>query len=1146
MIGSIQLDGTTSESDFFSFDAAAGELVTIEVMSFSLRTRIPNTIDSLLRVYDSSGTKLDYFGSSLGAFNDDGFERTDSILIDLPIPADGTYFVEVDTFNFFSEEFASYLPDFDAVSFCAANPSHIGCSDSDTGTYELLLYQFAPGTSSAPGNLVVGGAGADTLVSSSGNDTFFADAFDTFAGPRAPASVLENHAPALEAIADQQVDEYSLLEFTALGSDPDSVDVLRYSLRPVGDEARFPEGAFIDPVTGEFSWTPSDDGEFETLVVVTDLHGLEATQGLRMTVINTDLAATLDSITGSLEEGSEVTINGSAADPTGAATVFTFFYEVLQANTVIASDTGVDLASFAFAPEDEGEYLVRLTVEGDNGESDSTQQTVTITNVLPQFEAGPDVTIPAESAGVFSRPIVFTDPGSDLWTGSVNFGESLDDEPLVIDQSLKSFTLNHTFATEGPFIVTVTLSDQDGQPVSDTFWVTANLNSPPDAIDDLFSTDEHSSVTFGVLGNDVDDQNNIVASLTVPLTQPSAGTLTNHQDGTFTFDPAGEFESLAIDQSAEVTFTYQITDAFGVSDSAVVTLTVNGVNNAPSVAAAIDVQKTEDDANFNVDLLNGASDPDAADTLNVSGLTLFSGDAAGVTVGTNSLSVNPAAYNALAVGQSAVIIYTYDIVDGNDGSVPQTATITITGENDAPVLDSIGDQTVNNGEVLTIDLLAQDDDRDDSLSYAVTGLPTFATWNDHGDGTGSIEFAPSGTDSGSYTVTVTVTDDGSPNLHSEQTFSVFVTAMDRHGILALPRVPGNVIARRSGNDLIVIADSDDHAIRIEPTTDGITVTGIAGTTVNGISRFTTGDTMLENLHVVAAGGSDLVIVSNLIIAGNAILQGGYGIDAIELNDVQIGKQLLVHEGDGSGFIDIHDSQVAGTAQLIAGEGDNEVTITDSAFSGLSVAGGSGRDRFTIAANAPGATSVSSGTHINTGGGDDELTFDTTVHGSTLYVNAGSGDDTVRGNDLEVTSTLYLNTGSGDDIIDFNHLLAMGTAIVQPGTGNDAVRFLNSEFVRLVNMYFANGSNVVDLQDNLFHERTYVQTFSGVLAARVKGNTFDELLVLRGGSSSIDVLLVEPATSNVFTGPSPLVLGFESPLRADLVDTVFADLLDELF
>jgi cadherin-like protein len=46
--------------------------------------------------------------------------------------------------------------------------------------------------------------------------------------------------------------------------------------------------------------------------------------------------------------------------------------------------------------------------------------------------------------------------------------------------------------------------------------------------------------------------------------------------------------------------------------------------------------------------------------------------------------VNPSAYNYLAVGESAVIRYTYDVIDGNGGLVAQMATITITGVNDGP------------------------------------------------------------------------------------------------------------------------------------------------------------------------------------------------------------------------------------------------------------------------------------------------------------------------------------------------------------------------------------------------------------------------------------------------------------------------------
>src|SRR5262249_56574626 len=76
--------------------------------------------------------------------------------------------------------------------------------------------------------------------------------------------------------------------------------------------------------------------------------------------------------------------------------------------------------------------------------------------------------------------------------------------------------------------------------------------------------------------------------------------------------------------------------------------TINGVNDAPGVSAAVTASATEDDAAFSVDLLEHASDPDSSDTLHVSGLTWVSGDATGITPAGDSLDVDPAAYNYLA------------------------------------------------------------------------------------------------------------------------------------------------------------------------------------------------------------------------------------------------------------------------------------------------------------------------------------------------------------------------------------------------------------------------------------------------------------------------------------------------------------------
>ena len=61
------------------------------------------------------------------------------------------------------------------------------------------------------------------------------------------------------------------------------------------------------------------------------------------------------------------------------------------------------------------------------------------------------------------------------------------------------------------------------------------------------------------------------------------------------------------------------------------TITITGENDGPTVSGVVTDGATEDDAVFPVDLLSGASDDDTTDVLNVSGLTLSSGDDSGVT-----------------------------------------------------------------------------------------------------------------------------------------------------------------------------------------------------------------------------------------------------------------------------------------------------------------------------------------------------------------------------------------------------------------------------------------------------------------------------------------------------------------------------------
>ena len=93
-VGGFRESGGT---DVFSFEAFEGNLLSLELMSSSIGDRFGSTFDSLLRVFDADGDLLDYYG--VDAFNDDELETLDSWILDLPVPEDGTYFVQVDGFN---------------------------------------------------------------------------------------------------------------------------------------------------------------------------------------------------------------------------------------------------------------------------------------------------------------------------------------------------------------------------------------------------------------------------------------------------------------------------------------------------------------------------------------------------------------------------------------------------------------------------------------------------------------------------------------------------------------------------------------------------------------------------------------------------------------------------------------------------------------------------------------------------------------------------------------------------------------------------------------------------------------------------------------------------------------------------------------
>jgi VCBS repeat-containing protein len=101
--------------------------------------------------------------------------------------------------------------------------------------------------------------------------------------------------------------------------------------------------------------------------------------------------------------------------------------------------------------------------------------------------------------------------------------------------------------------------------------------------------------------------------------------------------------------------------------------------------ATLDSASTNEDETATLDVLAGASDPDAGDTLSVSALD------AGATTGTVTLNADgtitydPAGrFDALTDGETAEDTFAYTLADGHGGTATQTVTVTINGVGGEP------------------------------------------------------------------------------------------------------------------------------------------------------------------------------------------------------------------------------------------------------------------------------------------------------------------------------------------------------------------------------------------------------------------------------------------------------------------------------
>lgn len=277
--------------------------------------------------------------------------------------------------------------------------------------------------------------------------------------------IASNQPPSATAGGPYTVAEGSTVMLSGSGADPNG-DALTFAWDLDGD------GSFeLDGNSAIFSAANLDGpGSVNAMLRVCDSAGACTADLASIQITNVAPSLTVSGLPVTATEGSVVNLSGSVSDP-GTADTHSWSWSLLWNGGAMASGFG---PTFSFTVPEDGTYAVTVTVTDDDGGSVTQTHTLTIGNVTPAVVAGENATISEGTALI--RDITFTDPGADTWTATVNFGDGSGSQPIAF--GAQAFTLNHVYADNGTFPVTVTVSDDEGGTGTASFLVTVNNVAP--------------------------------------------------------------------------------------------------------------------------------------------------------------------------------------------------------------------------------------------------------------------------------------------------------------------------------------------------------------------------------------------------------------------------------------------------------------------------------------------------------------------------------------------------------------------------------------------------------------------------------------------------------------------------------------------
>ncbi|EGQ8703555.1 tandem-95 repeat protein [Vibrio parahaemolyticus] len=438
----------------------------------------------------------------------------------------------------------------------------------------------------------------------------------------------------------------------------------------------------------------------------------------------------------------------------------------------------------------------------------------------------------------------------------------------------------------GEATITYIVTDGDLTDEAKVTVTVTPVNDSPVAVDDTTSIQEDTAVTIDVLTNDtdVDGDKLSIESVSVPKEQGTVEVV----DGKLVFTPAENFNG-----DAEITYT--VTDG-QLTDEAKVTVTVNPVNDAPTIKVDAVESITEDAVNTDtvVATLTVRDTDTSEDQLTVSlknnsnGYFVLVGDEVKLTqAGVDAVNNDELNLKDLTISAS--------VSDGVNPTANDSDSLIVNRVNDAPTVENaIADQVLSEDfDTYTIDLNEVFKDTDSSLEFSVSGNNSIQISIVNGVAT----ISPTADWNGSEALTFTATDPSGESVSQTVNFTVAPVA-DIVADKATVVEDTPTIIKVLGNDTF---EGDDQVVSLD--TNNGPANGTVSVNPDGSVTYTPND----NYH-----GTDSF--TYIVTSGGVSESTTVSVDVTPVNDAPVAKDDTA----------ITDEDTPVTIDVLPNDNDNDI------------------------------------------------------------------------------------------------------------------------------------------------------------------------------------------------------------------------------